>query len=162
MKLFYAAGSPYARIIWVVLRETGLDRSVAEEEVALRGADAFEAALAEGGYGGPVDAAQIVLGAALENTARRHKVWAWRPGAPTSLGLSRQARPAPLLHRDGAARTRSLGFQASEQDERPHAVRRPRASIAPPNPCPPPAFPLHPRAVPAVGRPSDGREMTGA
>jgi len=36
MKLFCAAGSPYARIIRVVLRETGLDRSVAEEEVTLR------------------------------------------------------------------------------------------------------------------------------
>src|SRR5258706_4075582 len=36
MKLFYAAGSPYARIIRVALRETGLDRRVPEEEVALR------------------------------------------------------------------------------------------------------------------------------
>ncbi len=36
MKLFYAAGSPYARIIRVVLRETGLDRRVPEEEVTLR------------------------------------------------------------------------------------------------------------------------------
>jgi glutathione S-transferase len=33
MKLFYAAGSPYARIIRVALRETGLDRRVPEEEV---------------------------------------------------------------------------------------------------------------------------------
>jgi glutathione S-transferase len=183
MKLFYAAGSPYARIIRVVLRETGLDRAVAEEEVTLRdpnsallafnpggkvptlqldsgrvlnetllvlfyldtrhggrpllpmdgsdswkaladtgramafldgvsvwnrelrfglkapgvialeraraerAADSFESALGEtalgeGAYGGPIDAAQIVLGAALENTARRHKVWAWRPGRP--------------------------------------------------------------------------------
>ena len=183
MKLFYAAGSPYARIIRVVLRETGLDRSVAEEEVTLRdpnsallaynpggkvpalqlddgtvlnesllvlayldtrhggrrllpmdgsdgwkilaatgrayafldavtvwnrelrfglkapgvialetaraerAADAFEAALGQGGYGGPIDAAQIVLGAALENTARRHKVWAWRPRHPRLSGF---------------------------------------------------------------------------
>src|SRR5207302_9788211 len=36
MELFYAAGSPYARIVRVVLRETGLDRRVPEEEVALR------------------------------------------------------------------------------------------------------------------------------
>ena len=36
MKLFHAAGSPYARIIRVVLRETGLDRRVPEEEVTLR------------------------------------------------------------------------------------------------------------------------------
>ena len=36
MKLFYAAGSPYARIIRVVLRETGLIARIAEEEVTLR------------------------------------------------------------------------------------------------------------------------------
>src|SRR5437868_11019375 len=36
MKLFYAAGSPYARSIRGVLRETGLDRRVPEEEVTLR------------------------------------------------------------------------------------------------------------------------------
>jgi glutathione S-transferase len=183
MKLFYAAGSPYARIIRVVLRETGLIARIAEEEVTLRdpnsallaynpggkvpslaldngtilsesllvlayldtehegrrllpmdgsdgwkilaetgrayafldavtvwnrelrfglkapgvialettraerAADAFEATLGQGGYGGPLNAGQlnagqIVLGAALENTARRHKVWAWRPGRP--------------------------------------------------------------------------------
>jgi glutathione S-transferase len=178
MKLFFAAGSPYARIVRVVLRETGLIARVPEEEVTLRdprsallpfnpggkvptlllddgttltesllvlayldtrhggrrllpmdgsdgwktlanlgrayafldavtvwnrelrfglkapgvialetaradrAADAFEIALGEGAYGGPIDAAQIVLGAALENTARRHKVWAWRPGRP--------------------------------------------------------------------------------
>ncbi len=178
MKLFYASGSPYARIIRVVLRETGLDRRVPEEEVTLRdpnsallaynpggkvpalqlddgtiltesllvlayldtqhggrrllpmdgsdgwktlaetgrayafldavtvwnrelrfglkapgvvaleteranrAADAFETALGHGHYQGPVDAAQIVLGAALENIARRHKVWDWRLGRP--------------------------------------------------------------------------------
>jgi glutathione S-transferase len=178
MKLFFASGSPYARIIRVVLRETGLDHRVPEEEVTLRdpnsallphnpggkvptlqlddgtilnesllvlcyldsqhqgrrllpmdgsdgwktladtgrayafldavtvwnrelrfglkapgvialetaraerAADSFETALVEGHYQGPIDAAQIVLGAALENIARRHKVWAWRPGRP--------------------------------------------------------------------------------
>ena len=178
MKLFYASGSPYARIIRVVLRETGLDSRVPEEEVTLRdpnsallaynpggkvptlqlddgtilnesllvlcfldtqhdgrrllpmdgsdgwntladtgrayafldaitawnrelrfglkapgiialeteranrAADAFETALTEGRYSGPIDAAQIVLGAALENIARRHKVWNWRAGRP--------------------------------------------------------------------------------
>jgi len=182
MKLFYASGSPYARIIRVALRETGLDRRVPEEEVTLRDpnsgllpfnpggkvptlqlddgailnetllvlsyldtqqhgqrllpmdgsdgwrtladtgraiafldgisvwnrefrfglkapgviaietaraervADALERALGEGHYhrspNGSIDAAQIVLGSALENTARRHKVWVWRPGRP--------------------------------------------------------------------------------
>ena len=182
MKLFYASGSPYARIIRVVLRETGLDRRVPEEEVTLRDpssallaynpggkvpslqlddgtilaetllvlsyldaqhggrpllpmdgsdgwrtladtgraiafldgvsvwnrelrfgqgtpgvialekeradrvADALERSLGEGHYqrppNGSIDAAQIVLGAALENAARRHKVWEWRSGRP--------------------------------------------------------------------------------
>ena len=53
---------------------------------AERVADALERALGEGHYqgspNGSIDAAQIVLGAALENTARRHKVWTWRPGRP--------------------------------------------------------------------------------
>src|SRR5579864_867393 len=176
MKLFYAAGSPYARIVRVVLRETGLIARVPEEEVTLRdpnstllphnpggkvpslqldngtilnesllvlayldtqhagsrllpmdgsdgwqilaetgrayafldavtvwnrelrfglkapgvigqertradrAADAFEQALDQGEFGGPLDAAQIVLAAALENVARRHKVWEWRAG----------------------------------------------------------------------------------
>jgi glutathione S-transferase len=183
MKLFYAAGSPYARIIRVVLRETGLIARVAEEEAALRdpnsallafnpggkvptlqlddgtvlneslllllyldaqhggrkllpldGSDgwrtladvgrayafldavtvwnrelrfglkapgvialesaraeraavAFEKALGEGHYQGPLDAAQIVLGATLENIARRHKVWNWRAGRPRLSGF---------------------------------------------------------------------------
>jgi glutathione S-transferase len=178
MRLFYAAGSPYARIVRVVLRETGLDKTVPEVEVTLRdpnsallpynpggkvpaleldngtvlnesllillyldtlhggrrllpmdgadgwktlaalgrayafldavtvwnrelrfglkapgvialertraerAADAFEAALGAGEFSGPIDAAQIVLGAALENIARRHKVWDWRRGRP--------------------------------------------------------------------------------
>jgi len=45
-----------------------------------RAANALEAAVAAGGYSGPIDAAQIVLGAALENFSRRHKVWDWRSG----------------------------------------------------------------------------------
>lgn len=183
MKLFYAAGSPYARIVRVVLRETGLDRIVEEIEVALRdpssgllpfnpggkvptlqlddgtilnetllvlihldtrhagrkllpldGSDgwktlsrvgagiafldgisvwnrelrfgqsaagviametaradrvahALERQVALGEFGGPLDAAQIVLGAALENAARRHKVWDWRPRRPRLAGF---------------------------------------------------------------------------
>ena len=173
MKLFYASGSPYARIARVVLRETGLDRTVEEVEVTLRDphssllpfnpggkvptlqlddgtflnesllvllyldgrhggrkllpmdgsdawltlsrvgaaiafldgisvwnrelrfglgapgmiaaetaranrvADTLEREVDAGAYTGPIDAAQIVLGAALENAARRHKVWDW-------------------------------------------------------------------------------------
>jgi glutathione S-transferase len=53
-----------------------------ERTRADRAADGFEAALAEGAYSGRIDAAQIVLGAALENFARRHKVWDWRSGRP--------------------------------------------------------------------------------
>jgi glutathione S-transferase len=56
---------------------------IALEKVrADRAADAFEAGLADGAYSGPLDAGQIVLGAALENVARRHKVWGWRTGRP--------------------------------------------------------------------------------
>jgi glutathione S-transferase len=64
-----------------------------EKERAERAADALEAALADGGYSGPLDAAQIVLGAALENFTRRHKVWDWRSGRPRlSLFLDAIAR----------------------------------------------------------------------
>ena len=53
---------------------------------AERVADALEGLLGNGHYQGPaggsVGGAQIVLGAALENTSWRHKVWAWRPGRP--------------------------------------------------------------------------------
>lgn len=49
---------------------------------AERAADALEAAVASGGFSGPIDAGQIVLGAALENFSRRHKVWDWRTGHP--------------------------------------------------------------------------------
>ena len=176
MKLFYASGSPYARIVRVALRELGLQSRIEEVEVTLRDpqssllphnpggkvptlqlddgtilnesllilvfldtqhdgrkllpmdgsdgwktlselgrayafldavtvwnrelrfgqsapgvialeraradrvADGLEAALGDGAYTGPIDAAQIVLGSALENFARRHKVWDWRTG----------------------------------------------------------------------------------
>jgi glutathione S-transferase len=53
-----------------------------ENTRADRAADAFETALADGAYSGPLDAGQIALGAALENVARRHKVWDWRAGRP--------------------------------------------------------------------------------
>jgi glutathione S-transferase len=178
MKLFYASGSPYARIVRVVVRELALDDKIEEVEVTLRDpsssllphnpggkvptlqlddgtilsesllvlgfldtqhggrkllpmdgadgwkilselgrayafldavtvwnrelrfgqsapgvialektraervADGLEAALGAGAYSGPLDAAQIVLGAALENFSRRHKVWDWRAGRP--------------------------------------------------------------------------------
>ena len=47
-----------------------------------RAADALKSAVADGGYSGPLNASQIVLGAALENFSRRHKVWDWRSGRP--------------------------------------------------------------------------------
>jgi len=53
-----------------------------EKERAERAADALEAEIAGGGYAGPLNASQIVLAAALENFARRHKVWDWRAGRP--------------------------------------------------------------------------------
>jgi len=53
-----------------------------EKQRADRATDALEAAVAGGAYSGPLDAGQIVLGAALENFARRHKVWDWRMGRP--------------------------------------------------------------------------------
>jgi glutathione S-transferase len=178
MKLFYASGSPYARIVRVVVRELGLAARVEEIEVTLRdptssllpynpggkvptlqlddgtllnesllvlvyldtahsgrkllpldgsdgwktlselgrayafldavtvwnrelrfgqsapdvialekaradrAAGALETAIGQGEYSGPLDASQIVLAAALENFARRHKVWDWRSGRP--------------------------------------------------------------------------------
>src|SRR5580704_329480 len=178
MKLFYASGSPYARIVRVVVRELGLQGGIDEIEVTLRDpnssllpfnpggkvptlelddgtilnesllllafldtrhssrkllpmdgsdgwktlselgrayafldavtawnrelrfgqsspgvialektradrvADGLETALGAGAYGGPINAAQIVLAAALENFARRHKVWDWQAGRP--------------------------------------------------------------------------------
>jgi glutathione S-transferase len=53
-----------------------------EKTRADRVADGLEAAIGRGAYAGPLDAAQIVLAAALENFARRHKVWDWRSGRP--------------------------------------------------------------------------------
>jgi glutathione S-transferase len=53
-----------------------------EKERAYRAADALEAEIAGGGYSGPLNAGQIVLAAALENFARRHKVWDWGLGRP--------------------------------------------------------------------------------
>jgi glutathione S-transferase len=58
-----------------------------EKTRADRAADGFETALADGGYAGPLDAGQIVLGAALENFARRHRVWDWRAGRPRLAGF---------------------------------------------------------------------------
>lgn len=54
----------------------------AETARAERAADALEDRVAAGGFSGHLDAGQIVLGAALENAARRHKVWDWRQGRP--------------------------------------------------------------------------------
>ncbi len=53
-----------------------------EKERADRAADALESEIGQGGYAGPLSASQIVLAAALENFARRHKVWDWRSGRP--------------------------------------------------------------------------------
>jgi glutathione S-transferase len=58
-----------------------------EKERADRAADALEAAVTAGGYAGPLSASQIVLGATLENFARRHKVWDWRAGRPHLSGF---------------------------------------------------------------------------
>jgi glutathione S-transferase len=53
-----------------------------EKARAERAADALDAAIAAGGFAGPLSASQIVLAAALENFSRRHKVWDWRTGRP--------------------------------------------------------------------------------
>jgi len=67
-----------------------------EKERANRAADALEAAIAGGGYSGPLNSSQIVLAAALENFARRHKVWDWRSGRPRLSGFLDEiaARPS--------------------------------------------------------------------
>lgn len=202
MKLFYAAGSPYARIARIALRETGLDRRIEEVEVTLRDpnsallafnpggkvptlqlddgtilnesllvllfidtqhrgrkllpmdgsdgwrtlaavgraiafldgisvwnrelrfgesapgvialekaradrvADGLEREVGEGAYGGDLNAAQIVLGVALDNASRRHKVWPWQPTRPRLAAWadaiaarpSFQATPQPELN----------------------------------------------------------------
>ena len=58
-----------------------------ETQRAERAADALEAEIAAGGFAGPLNASQIVLAAALENFARRHKVWDWRAGRPRLSAL---------------------------------------------------------------------------
>jgi glutathione S-transferase len=58
-----------------------------EKTRADRVADGLETALGAGAYSGPINVAQIVLGAALENFARRHKVWDWRTGRPALAAL---------------------------------------------------------------------------
>ncbi|HVC53346.1 MAG TPA: glutathione S-transferase family protein [Stellaceae bacterium] len=59
----------------------------AETARANRAADALEQQVASGGFSGHLDACQIVLGAALENAARRHKVWDWRTERPHLSGF---------------------------------------------------------------------------
>jgi glutathione S-transferase len=58
-----------------------------EKARAERAADALDAAIAAGGFAGPLSASQIVLAAALENFLRRHKVWDWRTGRPQLAAL---------------------------------------------------------------------------
>src|SRR5579864_9256434 len=65
MKLFYAAGSPYARIIRVVLRETGLDARVPEQEVTLRDPNS---ALLPHNPGGKVPGLQLDNGTVLNES----------------------------------------------------------------------------------------------
>jgi glutathione S-transferase len=48
-----------------------------------RAADALEAAVSNGAYSGPLNAAQIVLGAALGLIEPRLPVWTWREGRPS-------------------------------------------------------------------------------
>ena len=68
------------------LRRPGHERSpgviALEETRAARVADAFETSVAQGGFAGPPDAAQILLGCALGYCERRHTVWRWRHGRP--------------------------------------------------------------------------------
>ena len=61
--------------------------AIAREAVRVnRAADALEDAVARGAYAGRLNAAQIVLGAALGLVEPRLPVWKWREGRP---GLSR-------------------------------------------------------------------------
>ena len=55
---------------------------VLEDTRANRTADAIEALVAQGGYTGPLNAAQIALASALGYVDRRHTVWAWRDARP--------------------------------------------------------------------------------
>ena len=47
-----------------------------------RTADVIERAVAQGGYAGKINAAQIVLACTLGWIEPRHPVWAWRVGRP--------------------------------------------------------------------------------
>src|ERR1700722_16862977 len=47
-----------------------------------RTADVLEHAVVNGAYGGPINAARIVLGCTLGWIEPRHPVWAWRSGRP--------------------------------------------------------------------------------
>jgi len=51
-----------------------------------RAADALEDSVARGGYGGPLNAAQIVLGTALGLAKPRLPLWKWREGRPELSG----------------------------------------------------------------------------
>jgi len=69
-----------------------------ERERAERAADALEAAIAGGGYAGPLDAGQIVLAAALENFARRIRCGTGATAGRASRASSTpspRARPSP-------------------------------------------------------------------
>lgn len=65
MKLFYAAGSPYARIARVAVRELGLQAQVTEEEVTLRDP---ESTLLTYNPGGKVPTLQLDKGTILNET----------------------------------------------------------------------------------------------
>ena len=51
-----------------------------------RAADALESTVTQGAYAGRIDAAQIVLGAALGLVEPRLPVWRWRDGRPSLSG----------------------------------------------------------------------------
>jgi len=56
---------------------------LALEETRLnRVADRLEAVVAQGGYGGRLDAAPIALGCGLGYCEGRHRAWSWRVGRP--------------------------------------------------------------------------------
>ncbi len=61
--------------------------SIARESARVnRAADALEHAVAQGAYGGSVNAAHIVLGTALGLVEPRLPVWKWREGRPRLSG----------------------------------------------------------------------------
>lgn len=53
-----------------------------EETRANRTADVIEGIVADGGYAGPLNAAQIALACALGYVDKRHTVWQWRDSRP--------------------------------------------------------------------------------